>query len=256
MGALHEGHLSLVRRARACNITVVVSIFVNPTQFGDNEDLSTYPRDMEGDLAKLENEGVDLVFVPRLEDIYPTGFGTYVDVGPISERLEGASRPGHFRGVATVVCKLLSIVRPDHAYFGQKDAQQCMVVRRLNTDLNMDTEIVVLPIIREADGLALSSRNRYLSPKDRTSALVLHRALCLASRLHRSGITDANDLRAQMNALIKTEPRASVDYVSIADADTLVELEYIDRSVLVSLAVRIGDIRLIDNVQLGTTIER
>ena len=251
MGALHEGHLSLVRRARSDNATVVASIFVNPAQFGANEDLSTYPRDMDGDLAKLESEGVDLFFAPPLEEVYPDGFATYVDVGPIAERLEGASRPGHFRGVATVVCKLLSIVRPDRAYFGQKDAQQSLVVQRLNADLNLGAEIVVLPIVREPDGLALSSRNEYLGAGDRTAALVLYRSLCLAGELRRSGVTNADEIRGQMRALIEAEPRAAVDYVSVADADTLDELDVVDRSALVSLAVRIGSVRLIDNLKLS-----
>jgi pantoate--beta-alanine ligase len=250
MGALHEGHLSLVRRARAENATVVASIFVNPTQFGVHEDLSSYPRDMDGDLAKLEREGVDLVFAPSREEVYAPGFSTYVDVGAVAERLEGASRPGHFRGVATVVCKLLTIVRPDRAYFGQKDAQQCLVVQRLNADLNLGAEIVVLPTVRDADGLALSTRNRYLGTEDRKAALVLHRSLCLASDLYESGVRDADQLRGGMRALIGTEPGAEIDYVSVADADTLVELQTVKRSALVSLAVRIGPVRLIDNISL------
>ena len=251
MGALHEGHLSLVRRARADNATVVASIFVNPTQFGDHEDLSSYPRDMDGDLAKLEREGVDLVFAPPRQDVYPPGFSTYVDVGPLAERLEGASRPGHFRGVATVVCKLLSIVRPDRAYFGQKDAQQCLVVQRLSADLNLGAEIVVLPTVRDADGLALSSRNAYLGAEDRGAAPVLYRSLRLAGELYESGVRDADELRGRMRALIEAEPRAAIDYVSVADADTLDELDAVSRPALVSLAVQIGAVRLIDNITLA-----
>ena len=250
MGALHEGHLSLVRRARADNATVVASIFVNPTQFGASEDLSSYPRDMDADLGKLEREGVDLVFAPPRQEIYPHRFSTQVDVGPVAERLEGASRPGHFRGVATVVCKLLAIVRPDRAYFGQKDAQQCLVVQRLSADLNLGAEIVVLPTVRDADGLALSSRNGYLGTEDRKAALVLYRSLRLASDLYESGVRDADQLRDRMRALIDAEPRAEIDYVSVADADTLDELDTIDRPALVSLAVRIGSVRLIDNTRL------
>ena len=252
MGALHEGHLSLVRRARADNATVVASIFVNPTQFGVHEDLSSYPRDLDVDLAKLEREGVDLVFAPPRQEIYPPGFSTHVDVGPVAERLEGASRPGHFRGVATVVCKLLAIVRPDRAYFGQKDAQQCLVVQRLNDDLNLGAEIVVLPTVRDADGLALSSRNGYLGTEDRKAALVLYRSLRRASELYESGVRDADQIQDRMRALIDAEPRAEIDYVSVADADTLDELDTVDRPALVSLAVRIGAVRLIDNTRLDT----
>ncbi len=187
MGYLHEGHLSLVRRCRADNSTAVASIFVNPTQFGPSEDLSTYPRDMEGDLAKLRAEGVDLVFAPQTSEIYPDGFDTTIDVGSIARRLEGEHRPGHFQGVATVVCKLLTIVRPDNVYFGQKDAQQCLVIKQLNADLDLGAEVIVMPTVRDPDGLALSSRNAYLSPKDREAALSLYRALNLAKQCTRTG---------------------------------------------------------------------
>jgi pantoate--beta-alanine ligase len=251
MGALHEGHLSLVRRARADNASVVASIFVNPTQFGVHDDLSSYPRDMDGDLAKLEREGVDLVFAPPRHEVYPPGFSTHVDVGPIAERLEGASRPGHFKGVATVVCKLLGIVRPDRAYFGQKDAQQCQVIRKLNADLNLGAEIVVMPTVRDTDGLALSSRNAYLKTDERNAALVLYRSLCLARELYESGARDAEELRGRMRALIEAEPGAEIDYVSVADAGTLDELDTVDRPALVSLAVHIGSVRLIDNLKLS-----
>ena len=242
--------MSLVRRCREDNATAVASVFVNPTQFGPSEDLSTYPRDMEGDLAKLEAEGVDLVFAPDASEMYPEGFDTTIDVGDITRRLEGEHRPGHFQGVATVVCKLLTIVRPKNVYFGQKDAQQCLVIKRLNSDLNMGAEIVVMPTVRDPDGLALSSRNAYLSPDDREAALSLYRALTLAESLYADGVRDAGVMRREMLDLLEAEPRASVEYVSVADAGTLVELESVDRPALVSMAVRIGKVRLIDNAVL------
>lgn len=250
MGYLHDGHMSLARRARADNATVSASIFVNPTQFAPNEDLAAYPRDMDGDLAKLEEAGVDLVFAPAPQEVYPAGFDTRVDVGEIAAKLEGASRPDHFRGVATVVCKLLTIVRPDKVYFGQKDAQQCLVIKRLNADLNLGAEVVVIPTIRDSDGLALSSRNAYLRDGDRESALTLSRSLNLAREMHQSEILNAKKISGQMRNLIESEPRTSVDYISISDAETLDELDIIDRPALVSLAVRIGDVRLIDNTLL------
>ena len=250
MGYLHDGHMSLARRARADNATVSASIFVNPTQFAPNEDLAAYPRDMDGDLAKLEEAGVDLVFAPAPQEVYPAEFDTRVDVGEIAAKLEGASRPDHFRGVATVVCKLLTIVRPDKVYFGQKDAQQCLVIKRLNADLNLGAEVVVIPTIRDSDGLALSSRNAYLRDGDRESALTLSRSLNLAREMHQSEILNAKKISTQMRNLIESEPRTSVDYISISDAETLDELDIIDRPALVSLAVRIGDVRLIDNTLL------
>ncbi|MCE2458996.1 MAG: pantoate--beta-alanine ligase [Dehalococcoidia bacterium] len=250
MGYLHEGHLSLVRQARADNATAAASIFVNPTQFGENEDLSTYPRDMDGDLDKLKREGVDLVFAPPASEVYPPGFDTSIDVGAIASRLEGAHRPGHFTGVATVVCKLLTIVRPDNVYFGQKDAQQCLVVKRLNADLNLGANVVVMPTVRDADGLALSSRNAYLAAEDRQSALALSRALRFAETMCEEGVRDAATLRSQITMILNTVPNASIDYISIADAETLEELTIIDRPALVSLAVHIGRVRLIDNVVL------
>ena len=251
MGYLHEGHLSLVRRCREDNATAVASIFVNPTQFGPSEDLSTYPRDMEGDLAKLEAEGVDLVFAPDASEVYPEGFDTTIDVGDIARRLEGEHRPGHFQGVATVVCKLLTIVRPDNVYFGQKDAQQCLVINRLNADLDLGAEVVVLPTVRDPDGLALSSRNAYLSAEDRKAALSLYRALSLAESLYTDGIRGADAMRREMLDLLESEPEASVESVSVADAEMLVELDSIEGPALVSMAVRIGKVRLIDNVVLG-----
>ena len=255
MGYLHEGHMSLARRCRADNATAVASVFVNPTQFGPSEDLSTYPRDMEGDLAKLEAEGMDLVFAPQASDMYPDGFGTTIDVGSIAQRLEGEHRPGHFQGVATVVCKLLTIVRPDNVYFGQKDAQQCLVIKRLNADLNLGANVIVMPTVRDPDGLALSSRNAYLSAEDREAALSLYRALTLAESLYADGVRDADTMRREMLALLEAEPSASVEYVSVADAENLVELESVDRPALVSMAVRIGRVRLIDNIALGASLQ-
>ena len=251
MGALHEGHLSLVRRAREENSTVAASIFVNPTQFGPNEDYRAYPRDLDRDLALLEERGVDLAFLPQPDDIYPNGFDTWVDVDRIASRLEGESRPGHFRGVATVVTKLFTIVRPDRAYFGQKDAQQAQVIRRLNIDLNLGVEPVIMPTVREPDGLAMSSRNAYLNPQEREAALVLYRSLRLAREMYDDGVTEAERIRAAMRELIQAEPLAQIDYVSIANADTLEELDAVDGPALASLAVRIGRARLIDNIVLG-----
>ena len=245
MGALHEGHLSLVRRAREENATAVVSIFVNPAQFGPGEDFMSYPRDMDADLTRLEEAGVDVVFAPPADEMYPDGFDTHVDVGRIAERMEGEARPGHFRGVATVVCKLLSIVRPDRAYFGSKDAQQGLVIRRLNADLDLGAQIVICSTVREPDGLALSSRNAYLDADERRAAAVLYRALMLGQSM---GGGPAEAVSAAMLDVLSGEPLASVEYVSIADAATLEELDVIDRPALVSLAVRIGTTRLIDNI--------
>ena len=254
MGYLHEGHLALVKHARAENAIVVVSIFVNPTQFGPSEDLGTYPRDLDRDLKLLEKEKTDIVFVPSEEEMYPPGFSSWVEVEKMTERLEGASRPGHFRGVATVVAKLFNIVQPTKAYFGQKDAQQAIVIKRMVADLNMMVEIVVVPTVRESDGLAMSSRNTYLSPKERQAATVLFRALSLARQLWQGGEKDADKIRYEIKSLIEKEPLAKVDYVSIADAATLEELDMIDRPALASLAVRVGRTRLIDNILLGRTI--
>lgn len=250
MGYLHEGHLSLVRRAKADNTSVAVSIFVNPTQFGPNEDLSTYPRDLERDLSLLEKEGVDAVFIPDVEEMYPPGFSTRVEVEKLTRRLEGAYRPGHFTGVTNVVTKLFNIAQPARAYFGQKDAQQAIVIKKLVADLDMNLEVVVLPTVREPDGLAMSSRNSYLSTNERQAALVLYRALMLAQELWSQGETDAEKLRSQMAKLIGKEPLATIDYISIADNETLEELKEIKTPALVSLAVRIGKTRLIDNVVL------
>ncbi len=251
MGALHEGHLTLVRRARAENDHVFVSIFVNPTQFGPNEDFTAYPRDTERDLKLLEAEGVDYVFTPGVEEMYQPGAETYVDVGSITDRLEGEHRPGHFRGVATVVLKLLNILKPTRAYFGRKDAQQLVVIRRMVRDLNLDVEIVPVETVREADGLALSSRNAYLNDSERQAALCLSSALTLAREMWTRGTRDADYIRRRMLDIISDEELAKPDYVSIADPNTLEELERIHGPALISMAVRIGRTRLIDNVTLG-----
>jgi len=250
MGYLHEGHLSLIRRAQAENASVVASIFVNPTQFGPSEDLEHYPRDLNRDLAMLAKEGVDAVFTPDASEMYPSGFAAWVTVGKIAERLEGAARPGHFRGVATVCVKLFNIVRPTYAYFGQKDAQQVLVIRRVVANLNMSLNIVSLPIVRAPDGLALSSRNAYLNTKERLAATVLNHALHLAKAKWQGGERRASVLRHAMSDLIRTEPLARIDYISVADNETLVELDQIDTPALISLAVYIGKTRLIDNLVL------
>jgi pantoate--beta-alanine ligase len=250
MGYLHEGHLSLVRASKRDNAHTAVTIFVNPTQFAPSEDLARYPRDEARDLALLEGEGVDAVFIPAASEMYGPDFSTYVTVEKLTERLEGGSRPMHFRGVTTVVLKLFSITQPDRAYFGRKDAQQLAVVCRMVRDLDVPVEIVGMPIVREPDGLALSSRNVNLTPEQRRAALVLSKSLRLAESLFVSGQRDAAELRASMQSLIAAEPIAEVDYVSIADADTLDELTTVDRAALVSLAVRLGGTRLIDNTTL------
>jgi len=250
MGYLHEGHLSLVRRARAENDRVAVSVFVNPTQFGPHEDYARYPRDLERDLRLLEPLGVDLVFVPSVEEMYPPGFQTWVIVEEVSRPLEGASRPGHFRGVATVVAKLFNILRPDRAYFGQKDAQQTVVIRRMVQDLNIPVEIMICPTVREPDGLAMSSRNTYLNPEERRAATVLFRALQAAKARYEAGERDAERLREAMREVIRAEPLARIDYVSVAHPETLQELERVEGPALLSLAVYIGTTRLIDNLML------
>lgn len=253
MGYLHEGHLSLVRRARADNAMVVVSIFVNPTQFGPGEDLERYPRDEERDLALLRAEGVDVVFMPTAKEMYPPGFGEWVEVaGPVVERLEGEHRPEHFRGVTTIVARLFRIVRPDRAYFGQKDAQQLRVIRRMTADLGLPVEVVGMPIVREEDGLAMSSRNVYLSADERTHALVLSRALREAERAFVEGERKASVIREQVRSMIAGETGVELDYVSVADNETLAELEgTIERPALVLVAARVGATRLIDNVELA-----
>jgi pantoate--beta-alanine ligase len=253
MGALHDGHLSLVRRARADSDHAVVSIFVNPTQFGPHEDLEAYPRDLDRDLPLLEAQGVDVVFAPGEEEMYPPGFDQWVEVrGPLSERLEGAFRPGHFRGVTTVVARLFRIVRPHRAYFGEKDAQQLRVVRRMAQEQRLPVEIVAMPIVRDVDGLAMSSRNAYLSPPERRAALVLPRSLALARRMvERQGIRDAGCLKGELERYIGRKPQVRIDYVAVADYETLEELTEIDRPALVLAAVRIGSTRLIDNAAVA-----
>lgn len=252
MGFLHEGHLSLVRASRERDDSTIATIFVNPAQFAPNEDLARYPRDEERDLELLQSEGVQAVFSPSdPSEMYPEGYATYVTVERLTERLEGASRPTHFRGVTTVVLKLLNITQPDRAYFGQKDAQQLAVVRRMTADLNVPVEVVSMPIAREPDGLALSSRNIFLSGEQRTAALVLSRSLRMAEQLYARGERDAAIIRSLMESMINAEPLASLDYVSVADADTLDELASIGRPALVSLAVRFGTTRLIDNTIVG-----
>ena len=252
MGYLHAGHLSLVRQARAECGAVAVSIFVNPTQFGPREDLARYPRDLERDLRLLREEQVDLVFVPSVDEVYPPGFSTFIDVRDVTEMLEGAVRPGHFQGVATVVCKLFNITQPTRAYFGQKDAQQTVVVRKMVRDLDMPLDVVVVPTMREPDGLALSSRNVYLSAEQRRAATALYRALSAAGARYASGERDAEALRQAMRVVLDAEPLANPEYVSVADMLTLHELDCVGAAgALCSLAVRFGTTRLIDNMMLG-----
>jgi pantoate--beta-alanine ligase len=250
MGALHEGHLALVRRARQEAEFVVVSIFVNPLQFGPTEDFGKYPRTLEADCARLESVGADLVFAPTTEQMYPAGATTVVLVEGLSERLDGRSRPTHFRGVSTVVAKLFNIVGPDVAIFGQKDAAQVAVLRRMVRDLNMPLKLVVAPIVREPDGLAMSSRNAYLSPDERRQALVLHRALTQAEQLAAAGERSAARLRSAVLEVIASEPAARLDYCELVDADTLEPVETISRGVLLALAAHFGQTRLIDNLLL------
>jgi len=251
MGYLHEGHLSLVRRAKGECDHVAVSIFVNPTQFGPQEDLSRYPRDLDRDLGLLAPLGVDLVWVPAAESMYPPGYQTWVEVEAVTRPLEGAMRPGHFRGVTTVVAKLFNAVQPDKAYFGQKDAQQAAVIRRMTRDLDFPIEIVVCPIVREPDGLALSSRNVYLDPEQRKAATVLYRSLSTAKNAYERGERDAEKLRQVLKDVLATEPLAQMQYVSCADYDTLEELDQVTGKTLLSMAVFMGKTRLIDNFVLG-----
>ncbi len=249
MGALHEGHLSLIRRARAECSQVFASIFVNPAQFGPNEDLSKYPRTFESDVAKLESAGVDVLFAPDAKEIYPAGFGTYAEVESISNRLEGRSRPGHFRGVATVVLKLFNIVQPQFAFFGRKDAQQVRIIQQMAGDLNFDVEVVVCPIVREPDGLALSSRNVYLSGEERRAATILHRALEAASQQAKTGVRDAVQIQQNLIRVLSEDKLARVDYAEIVAAETFEPVTLIGaRPVYVLLAVHLGKTRLIDNL--------
>jgi pantoate--beta-alanine ligase len=250
MGFLHEGHLALVQAARLENDHVGVSIFVNPTQFGPSEDLGAYPRDLERDLSRLDELGVDLVWTPPAEEVYPAGFQTYVTVEDVTKTLEGAARPTHFRGVATVVAKLFNVFQADRAYFGQKDAQQVVVIRQMARDLAFPVEVVVRPTVRERDGLAKSSRNTYLTAEQRAAAPALYRALSAARRCWDEGERDGERLRQVMLDVLNAEPLAKVDYVSAADPRTLVELGAAEHGVLLSMAVRVGRARLIDNLLL------
>ncbi len=255
MGYLHAGHLSLVERARRENDVVGVSIFVNPTQFGPGEDLAAYPRDLERDLRLLEQAGADVVWTPPEAEVYPPCYQTYVTVEEVTQRLEGAARPGHFRGVATVVAKLFNVFQPDRAYFGQKDAQQVVVIRQMVRDLDFPVQVVVCPTVREPDGLALSSRNVYLTPEQRAAAPVLYRALRAAADAWATGEHDGARLREIMRRTLDAEPLARTEYVSAADPDTLLELGDASGGVLLSMAVRIGKARLIDNLLLGRPAE-
>jgi pantoate--beta-alanine ligase len=251
MGWLHAGHVSLVERARAESATVVVSIFVNPRQFGEAKDFERYPRNEARDLAVCEGAGVDVVFAPDVDEVYVPGFDTLVSMGAIAGPLEGAARPGHFDGVATVVAILFSLVGAERAYFGMKDYQQVQVIRRMALDLALPTEVVPCETVREPDGLAMSSRNARLTPAGRAAAAVIHRALVAGADRVRSGVCEAASVRSAMLAILGAEPSATVDYVSVADPDTLRELESVDGRALLSLAVRIDDVRLIDNERVS-----
>jgi pantoate--beta-alanine ligase len=251
MGFFHQGHLSLMRRAREERGFVIVSIFVNPLQFGPSEDFEAYPRDLDGDLAAAEGEEVDLVFAPEVEEMYPEGHpAVTVDPGPLGDRLEGASRPGHLRGVVTVVAKLFHLVGPSAAYFGEKDAQQLAVIRRMVRDLSFPVDVVGCPIVREEDGLALSSRNVYLSPAERTAATCLNRALAEARSLAAGGERDADALRARMAGIVGAEPLADLDYATVVDEETFEEIERLERPGRALVAARVGKPRLIDNLRL------
>jgi len=248
MGALHAGHMALAERARKECAPVYASIFLNPTQFGPNEDLSRYPRPLEADIDRLTSAKVDGLFLPDAREVYPPGFATYVHVEGLSERLEGKSRPGHFRGVATVVLKLFEIVQPHFAYFGRKDAQQVHIIQQMTRDLNLDVEIVVCPIVREPDGLAMSSRNAYLAGEERKAATVLHRALQAAAAEAKTGVRDSLELQRALSKVLASEPRARVDYAEIVDAESFEPVVRITRPAYALLAVHIGRTRLIDNL--------
>jgi pantoate--beta-alanine ligase len=248
MGFLHEGHCSLIKRSKDENDITIVSIFVNPTQFGPNEDFEKYPRDMEKDKYILEKSGVDVVFIPNTEEMYPLGYTTYINVEKISEKLCGESRPGHFRGVTTVVCKLFNIITPDNAYFGQKDAQQVIIIKKMLFDLNIDIEIVICPIIRELDGLAMSSRNKYLDEKQRKTASILYKSLCEAKDFIKSGEKNSTKIVDIMVKYISSEDSINIEYISIVDCITLENQNQIEAQVLIALAARVGNTRLIDNI--------
>jgi len=251
MGYLHDGHLALVRRAAAENDQVAVSVFVNPAQFGPEDDLARYPRDPERDLTLLRDGGAELAFLPSVAEMYPPGFSSWIEVEGLTERLEGAARPGHFRGMATVVARLFGLAKPARAYFGQKDAQQVAVVRRMVADLCLPLDIVAVPTVRDDDGLALSSRNVYLSEGDRHSALALSRGLFRARALHCAGERDAGRLRHAVEEMLAADPNVVPEYVSLADAADFVELTVVDRPAVLLVAARVGATRLIDNVPLG-----
>lgn len=250
MGKLHEGHASLIERARAETDFVVVSIFVNPTQFSPEEDFERYPRDLGSDTATCKREGVDVVFAPTVDEMYPTGFKTYVTVEELSDALCGTSRPGHFRGVATVVAKLFNQVQPNKAFFGQKDGQQAVILRRMVQDLDMPLEIVVCPTVREEDGVAMSSRNSYLTKEERRQATALFRALSAARRAFEGGQREADKLLAEMKRILTREPLIRVDYAGIVDSETLEPVQWIDRCAFVAVAAYVGRTRLIDNIIL------
>jgi pantoate--beta-alanine ligase len=251
MGALHDGHLALVKRALHDCSSVVASIFVNPTQFGPAEDFAKYPRALQADTAKLNDAGVQTLFLPEATEIYPPNYSTYVTVEGLSDRLEGRSRPGHFRGVSTVVLKLLQIVQPQFAYFGRKDAQQAAIITLMAKDLNLDTEIVICPILREADGLAMSSRNVYLNPENRKAATVLHAALLAAQKLAENSHLDALSLQHAVRRVLDQEPRAQVDYVEIVDAETFQPVANVNRPAYVLVAAKFGQTRLLDNLLIA-----
>ena len=250
MGAIHNGHKELIKAASINDSTVITSIFVNPLQFGPNEDLDNYPRRVDSDLEKLKDLEVDAVFLPSPEEIFPDNFSTSINVGNISNVLEGQSRPGHFAGVATIVCKLLLIINPHHAYFGEKDAQQCLVIEKMVHDLNIKTKILKVPTVRETDGLAISSRNMYLSKSERDSASIIYKSLSLARKLHSQGIKKTGFIKNSMTELINSVPFTKVDYISIAKPHNLKELDFIGCDALISVAVFIGKTRLIDNIYL------
>lgn len=250
MGYLHEGHLSLVRRAKEETDFVVVSIFVNPLQFGPKEDFKEYPRDLERDIKLLEEVKADLLFAPEVEEMYPPGYKTYVEVTEITDVLCGASRPGHFKGVTTVVAKLFNIVKPDKAFFGQKDAQQVAVIKKMVKDLNMDLEIVPVPTVREEDGLAMSSRNVYLNTEERKAAPILYKSLQRAKELIEKGEKNSTTILKEMEEMISKEPLAKIDYIEIVDGETLKRKDKVEGNILIALAVKIGRTRLIDNIQM------
>jgi pantoate--beta-alanine ligase len=250
MGYLHIGHLSHILRSKKENSVTGASIFVNPTQFGPNEDFERYPRDYPRDFAMLEKAGCDFVFLPEPKEMYPQGYNTWVEVQAVTAVLEGAIRPGHFKGVATVVTKLFNIVEPTRAYFGQKDAQQCVVIKKMTQDLNMNLEIIIGPTVREPDGLAMSSRNVYLNPEERVQAPVLNQSLQLALKMWNSGERDSTKIRQEMEKLIRQKPLGKIEYISIANALTMQELEKAEKPLVISMAVRFGKTRLIDNLLL------